>query len=88
MKSNIEKTLSHLYEEHGPFNTIAINGILISFEKDNGCEQLNLHIYNCGDYDSYPIELDRTNEYPVVLKAEIHKNIKDKILGIITKEQE
>ena len=87
MRTNIEKTLSHLFTEHGPYNTIAVNGVLLSFEKDNGCSEYNLHIYNVGDYDSYPIELDRTNEYPVVLKSEIQKPIKDKILGCITKEE-
>lgn len=82
-KSHIEKTLSHLYSEHGEYKTIIVNGVLLAFERDSG--ELMLFVYNNADYDSYPLELDKTNEFPIVVKH-IHKPIADKILGFITKE--
>lgn len=78
MKTHIEKTLSHLYKEYGEYNTVQVNGVLLTFERDE--EGLKLFVYNSGDYDCYPLTLDRTSEFPIVVDR-MDKGIEDKILG-------
>lgn len=84
MKSHIEKTLSHLYREHGENTTIIVNGLLMSFETQDG--ELKLFVYNNADYDSFQLELNRTDEFPIIART-IDKAIADKILGLATKDQ-
>lgn len=83
MKTQIEKTLSQLLQEHGFNKTIMLNGLLLTFEKDRAGIP-SLYIYNNGDYDSFELSFDKTNEFPIVCKY-IDKQIADKIIGCTMK---
>ncbi len=77
--TTIEKTLSHLYQEHGQDTTIRANGLLLTFERD-GSGSYFLYVYSNSDYDTFEFELDNTLPYPIKLKF-IDKTIADKIIG-------
>lgn len=79
MKTQIEKTLSQLFADNGYDKTIMLNGLLLTFEKDRQGIP-SLYIYNNGDYDSFELSIDKTNEFPIVCKY-IDKQIADKIIG-------
>lgn len=80
-KSQIEKTLSQLLQEHGLNKTIMLNGLLLTFEKDRAGIP-TLYIYNNGDYDSFELSFDKTSEFPICCKY-IDKQLSDKIIGCI-----
>jgi hypothetical protein len=85
MQSNIEKTLSFLYQQHGLGKTVVINGVLLTFDIDSS-GLLQLFLYSGSEYESVPISINKTIEFPIVCPY-IDKNFKDKILGCITKEE-
>jgi hypothetical protein len=81
----IDKTLSRLYKDRGLFTTITVNGLLMSFEKDQD-GRLKLDVYDCSEYDTYDLELHLATEFPISVNA-MDKYMQDKILGMITREQ-
>ncbi len=79
--TTLEKTLSHLYQEHGLDRTIRVNSVLLTFERDSS-GVFNLYVYNNSEYDTYEIEVDKTLAYPIKVKY-IDKMTADKIVGCV-----